>query len=73
MKPLTKIYLILLTIVSFSIGLTYVFAALASDLNFIHCVIMSLSGFHISYLLNEELITHEPKKETDENETFYNL
>lgn len=71
MSKLTKFILIILTIISFAIGLTYLFATFSKNYNPMQCICLSIIGFTLSYLINEDILKHEIAKEPEESETFF--
>lgn len=71
MSKLTKFILIILTIISFSIGLTYLFALFFPEYNTTQCICFSFIGFTLSSIINEEILIHEVSREPEENETYF--
>jgi hypothetical protein len=59
MSKLTKFILIILTIVSFAIGLTYLFAIFMENYNAIQSACFSFIGFVLSSIINDEILMHE--------------
>lgn len=71
MKKLTKIYLIILIIISFSIFIsTFVFAFFSDTKNPIFLLLIGTISFFSCNHMNEEILIYEVPKEIEDDETF---